>query len=305
MKPQLAQIHSQSPEHNPERRRDSQDGKRLSQAKFDPRAEHIPITRCSFLDFGSTPPSSNDSNASQRGEPEKSRWSATTVPSQQTPSGPRTEPPSASHASITFDLPRAPSKPRGPRVQFPSSTPNSPYHRQSFDADQPRPRHSSGPSTSQPHTTTAGSSYHYEEPASPTDSVTMSVSDILFRPNDSEAGSRRASAISQVLRAQPSQRSNLQTLPETPTPPLIVQKLLGMSTGDILNPASNLPPPADTNLPISESAPAVRREVSEPSTPFMQRIFEIGSAALSPRHNRSASQDAPKPESSKAARSRS
>ncbi|KIM75935.1 hypothetical protein PILCRDRAFT_826769 [Piloderma croceum F 1598] len=315
---QLAQIRSQSPEQNPEpeRRRDSQDGKRLSQVKFDPHSEPIPITRWSFLDFGSTPPSSNDSNASQRSEPEKSRWSATTVPSQQTPSGPRTEPPSASHASVTFDIPRAPSqqaRPRGPRVQFPASTPNSPHHRLSFGTDQPRPRHSSSLSP-QPYTTTATSSYHYEEPASPTDSVTMSVSDILFRHNDSEAGSRRASAISQVLRAQPSQRSNLQTLPETstppppppPPPPLIVQKLLGMTSGDILNTTSNPPPPADAKLPTPESAPPVRREVSELPTPFMQRIFEIGSAALSPRHNRSASQDVlPKPESSKAARSRS
>lgn len=304
----LAQIRSQSLEQNSERRRDSQDGKRLSQVKFDPRVEPIPITRCSFLDFGSTPSSSNNSNASQLSEPEKSRWSATTVPSQQTPSGPRTEPPSASHASVTFDIPRAPSqqaRPRGPRVQFPASTPNSPQHRLSFGADQFRTRHSSSLSP-QPYTTTATSSYQYEEPASPTDSVTMSVSDILFRPNESEAGSRRASAISQVLRAQPSQRSNLQTLPETSTPPpLIVQKLLGMSSGDNSNPTSNPNPPplADAKPPIPEFAP-VLREVSESPTPFMQRIFELGSA-LSPRHNRNASQDVPKPESSKAARSRS
>jgi hypothetical protein len=93
-------------------------------------------------------------------------------------------------------------------------------------------------------------------------------------------------------------------LPETPTRPFIVQKLLGISTGDSSNPASNTPPPPDVQLPTPEAAPPAHQEVTVPPTPFMQRMFEIGSAAFNPRHNRNTSQDALQPESSKSAKSR-
>lgn len=270
--------------------------RQISQVKFDPGAsDPPPYSKISFLDFGSS--ISNDaSSSSHRSEPEKSRWSTTTGPSQ-APSLPSTEPPSASH-STNFEVPPIPpspqvTSPRPSSFPFPVSMPNSPHHLQVPNFSRNIRRHSSGPSTRQlPLLTIPPSGHRYVAPrsASPTDSVPMSVSDIHFRHiSTSESGSYRTSEGSQLLRPYPPLPRSQEPLPT----PFIVQKLLGMNTSGLLNPRPGPSSSRDmtpTSIPGS-STPARREPDSGQSTPFMQRVFGLSATVLSPRHNRSASQD--------------
>lgn len=144
---------------------------------------------------------------------------------------------------------------------------------------------------------------------SPTDSLPMTVSDIHFRTMDSssEPGSRRTSSGSQLPPHPPlpgtvTVPGGLTPVPELLTPPpKIVQKLLGMNqpSGSLLAGGSgSTPSPGHSRGPSHDyiqSRPALPRTESStsmtvpgpgstPSTPFMQRMLEIGSAVLTPRH---------------------
>lgn len=307
---QQSQIQSQAelyekPQESGEQHTAPKDGKRSSQVRFDTSAGPH---RVSFFDFGSTPPSSDNSNNDSTSsfpinERDQLRWSAAS-------SAPRTEPPSASQASVTLDvspMPPPPARPQGPRFSYRTSTSTSGYHRQSFGADPPRLQPALGLSTLQPLAAVAPSSYHYTEP-SPTDSAIMSVSEIQFRRMDMDADERRTSTGSQHLPAYAPVPSNLHTLPELPTPPLIVQKLLGKTGGSQTpRPDPSSVSSRDVQPPTTEAPASAHREIeSEPRTPFLQRLFGIGAAILGPRHNPRPSQDIPKlsPESLSSSRPR-
>ena len=313
----LSRIRLQDP---PEQQSSPQDVKRLSQVRFDTSARPLPNPRTSFFDFASTPPSSNNSNSDVSGQTvlEKSRWSATTVPSQgASPSRTVMSPTSASF-NVPPTTPPPQARPQGPRFPSRLSTSSSPPNRLTFGMG-PFP----GPSTLQPLSPAVTSPDHYAEPISPSDSIPRSVSEIHFRPMSTEAGSLRTSTGSQLL-PHPPLPSSLQPLPETPTTPFIVQKLLGMNTssGPLSSRLEPPPPPPSQDVPPPSPAPptppameppipeylgpAHRESGSEPSTPFMQRVFGIGSSVLIPRNNRNQGQEVtkPTPESSSSGRPR-
>ena len=275
---------------DPERPRKSQEGKRLS-VRFDTSARSPPIQRSSFLDFGPNPSQSSSLNEPSgspalQSERERSRWSAATSPIRDT-SAPGPELPSASHSSIIFNEPPLPARPQGPRS--PLQPFNSPRYSQTFGTDRTRPQRTSTLSIPQEQLSPME--------VSPTDSVPMTVSDIYFRRLvDSEGASRRTSTASQLMSPPPPLPSTSQSLPDTPRTPLIVQKLLGMSTSSPSTTTPASPPAQDPQEPIPEP-PAAQREVAEPSTPLMQRILGIGPSVLSPKHHRNPSQDVTKPSS--------
>lgn len=309
---QLSQIQSQADSEVPkgsesEERRNSKSTKRTSQVKFDISTLEPPSNpRFSFLDFGSsTPPSSNHSNdassTSQHSEPDKSRWSATTTFSN-VQTAPRAERTSGTQ-SVTFNVPPTSSTSsiaqQSTSFPFPVSMPTSSHYPQSSTA----PRGPRRPSILQTPSLSVPSTSHYSEggSVSPTDSVPMSVSDIHFRQMDgSDSGSRRTSTGSRLLPSHPP--LPLTPLPPTPTPempstPFIVQKLLGIQPS---GPSTPGPSPGHSRAasrdPLATPSPeptfSVRRDTgSEPSTPFMQRVIEIGSAVLGPRHDRPPNED--------------
>lgn len=148
---------------------------------------------------------------------------------------------------------------------------------------------------------------------SPTASLPMTVSDIYFRTVDgnSESASRRTSLGSPRSSPHPALPGTV-SMSGAPTPvpdpltlpPKIVQKLLGMNqpSGSLLaggsggggttsSPGNSQGPSQDyiqsrPALPRTESSASVAVSGSgpTPSTPFMQRMLEIGSAVLTPRY---------------------
>lgn len=298
----LPQVHSQMESVRPEEQRQeqlqdsrSERPRRISQVKFDTSGPPPPYPKLSFLDFGSS--ISNDaSSSSQRSEREKSRWSATTAPSQ-APSAPNTESSSASN-SIQFDLPPIPPSPllmqRSSSFSFPVSIPHSPHHLQVPSISRSSRRHSSGPITGQlPLLSVPSSACYPESPsASPTDSVPVSVSDILFRHmNTSDGVSHRTSEGSQLPPHPPLPHSN-ESSPEPQPTSLIVQKLLGLS-------ARHDQSSSGQNLIPEPPAVAPREPEPETSTPFMQRVLGFGAIALNPRHRNPSRTSTSSPKSSK------
>jgi hypothetical protein len=206
---------------------------------------------------------------------------------------------------------------------FPVSMPNSSHHFQVPNFPRNTRRHSSGSSTRQlpslsfPPSTTTAQLNPASPSASPTNSLQMSVSDIHFRRmGTSEGGSLRTSAGSQALPPHPPLPRGEEYPPELPPTPFIVQKLLGMNTSGRQTPSRYDCPSSSRNnttqTSILGSSSSVHPEPEpESSTPFMQRVLGFGAAALSPRHNRNASQDVLKsslksssPKSSSSERSR-
>ena len=145
---------------------------------------------------------------------------------------------------------------------------------------------------------------------SPTGSLPMTVSDIYFRTVDSssEPASRRTSLGSPLSPHPPLPGTVTMSGAPTPVPnpltlpPKIVQKLLGMNqpSGSLLAGGSSgggatSGPGYSQSLshddihsrpavPRTESSTSVVASGSTPSTPFMQRMLEIGSAVLTPRY---------------------
>ena len=142
---------------------------------------------------------------------------------------------------------------------------------------------------------------------SPTGSLPMTVSDIYFRTVDSgsEPASRRTSLGSPLSPHPPLPGTVTMSGAPTPLPyppPKIVQKLLGMNqpSGSLLaggpsgggttsgpglsQSLSHDDIQSRPTVPRTESSASVIASASTPSTPFMQRMLEIGSAVLTPRY---------------------